>query len=58
MYALFSSLAPFVGVLAFMNDIDGFLVGDEMATILAGLLSTIFAGLANAFIGVFFSGGS
>ncbi len=37
-------------------DIDGFLVGSEMAALAATLLATFFGGLANAIIGGFFGG--
>jgi hypothetical protein len=37
-------------------DLDGYLVGNEMASLIASLLAAFFGGLANAFIGGIFSG--
>ena len=46
-----------VGILESL-DIQGWLFGPEVAAVIASLLSTIFGGFANAFIGNLFGGGA
>ena len=52
-------VAPLGAALGFIDlDLDGYLLGSEMAAIIATLFSALFGGLANALIGQAFNGGT
>lgn len=55
MDSMLFGIAP-LGAVVGAIDLDGFLMGSEMAALIAGLFSAFFAGFANVLLGRAFNG--